>query len=127
MDPTREHKADAALSVIAHFDETVLTYLRRYEPEQWNGKRKNKLREFREKLYEECSDEQRLALEALRKAATARKHGELDWGTHLLATDAMPPSHEGFWIGGEDGSELSDALKRAVSFWAGWIKKNPAA
>ena len=128
LDPTREHKADAALCVIAHFDETVFTYLSRYEPQQWGGNRDNKLREFRKQLYKECNDEQHLALEDLRKAATARKHGELDWVTpHLLATDAMSPSHGGFWIGGQDGSTLSDALECAVSFWADWIRKNPAA
>ena len=128
LDPTREDKAASALSAIAHFDETVFTYLRRYEPEQWGGNRGNKLGEFREELYKECTDEQRLALKALQKAAIARKHGESDRrGTHLFATDAISPSHEGFSIGGQDGSKLSDALECAVSFWASWIQKNPAA
>lgn len=126
-EPTREDKADAALSEIAHFDETVFTYLRRYEPEQWGGNRDNKLGEFREELYKECTDEQCEALKVLQKAAIARKHGESDRrGPHLFATDAISPSHDGFLIGGQDGSKLSDVLECVVSFWADWIKKNPS-
>lgn len=121
--PNREHKAEAALCVIAHFDETVFAYLKHCDPTRLpRGKSKA---EFRKAL-----DRQRPELKILRDAANARKHGELDWHTKSrpfqFATDAVAPVDGGWYIGGSINRPLTEVLQIAVTFWDKWIDQNPS-
>ena len=123
-DPMSEHKADAALYAIAHFDEKVFSYLKHVDPSQLLGAKK--LRDFRKALHNK-----RPELAILREAANARKHGELtetppERRLVQFATDAVVPGIEGGHVAGKVNRPLGELLQLAVEFWADWIKNNPA-
>lgn len=120
--PTLEYKADAALCVIAHFDETVFAYLKHCDP-KWLPGGKSKY-EFRKVLDKKCP-----ALKILRDSADARKHGELDRNTEnrslRFATDVSQDDGGVWMIRGNINRPLLEVLQCAVSFWERWIKEHP--
>ena len=120
-DPTSEHKAEAAVNAVAHFDETAYTYLKHSAPERLPGdKTKGAFRDARD---QECPE-----LTILRDVANARKHGELtrkpDERWLQFATDVYIDEHGGV-IGGKINRELPDVLEPAVRYWHRWIEENP--